>query len=381
MQFQDFNLNPLTQRAIKALGYTTPSPIQVQAIGPLLEGHDVMGLAATGTGKTAAFGIPLLEKIATRLAGNQQRGVQAIILCPTRELALQVTASLQALAQFHTGIHMMTIYGGQPIERQFKLLARGPHIVVGTPGRVLDHLRRGSLQLNRVQTVVLDEADEMLDMGFRDSIEQILKQTHADKRQTVLFSATMAPAIRELAQRYQQPDAQLIKIESHQAPITQRYLEIEPAKKLATLAELLTSQPYTQALVFCNTKRGVDRLAQRLKRDHGFTSEGLHGDMSQSKRDGVMRRFRAGQVNLLVATDVAARGLDISNVDAVYNYDMPKTDAFYVHRIGRTGRAGQEGQAISFVERSQFPMLKRLRKTMVIGRYKPAPPDTAIQTA
>jgi ATP-dependent RNA helicase DeaD len=346
------------------------SSIQEQAIPYLLEGRDVIGQAQTGTGKTAAFAIPLIERI---LPADE--GVQAIVLCPTRELALQVTNEIQKLGKYKRNLNAVAIYGGQSIERQVQALKRQPQIVIGTPGRTLDLIRRGSLQLGTVRTVVLDEADEMLNRGFRPDIERILKQTPRS-RQTVFFSATMPEAILELTARYQH-EALHVKAAQHDQPlvkIEQCYFEVQKSEKLGALTQLLTHHQVGRALVFCNTKYKVDALTRKLKQA-GYSAEGLHGGKTQSQRDRLMQGFRKGSTRLLIATDVAARGLDVNNVEAVFNFDLPKDSEFYVHRIGRTGRAGKSGQAFTFVEDGEQKQLREIRKypnVMLSKRELPA---------
>lgn len=341
--FQDLGLSPELLKAIDDMGFEEPSPIQVLAIPPLLAGSDVVGQAQTGTGKTAAFGLPLLEKI------TSSSKTQAIVLCPTRELAIQVAEELTKLAARKKGISVLPIYGGQAIDRQFRGLAKGAQVVVGTPGRIIDHLRRETLRLDCVAMAVLDEADEMLDMGFRDDIESVLEQT-PENCQRVLFSATMPPAILELGKRFMH-DPQILTI-THKMltvpAIEQTYYEVRQHQKMDALCRVLDSQGFRKALVFCSTKRSVDEVAMHLQ-GRGYQADSLHGNLAQAQRDRVMSRFRTGGVDILVATDVAARGLDVDDVDAVINYDIPHDVEGYVHRIGRTGRAGRSGSAFTFV--------------------------------
>ena len=345
------------QKALQEMGFASATPIQTQAIPYLLEGKDILGQAQTGTGKTAAFAIPVIERIQQ---GSQD--IQALVLCPTRELALQVTAEFQKLAKYKRDLNVLPIYGGQPIERQIRALQQRPQIVIATPGRVKDMIQRGVLHLQSIRTVVLDEADEMLNMGFRHDIEQILKQTPAD-RQTVFFSATMPKSILELTAKYQR-NALHVKVAQHDQPlvkIEQCYYTVQKAEKMAALLNLLKHHRFELALVFCNTKWKVDALVKKLK-SAGYSAEGLHGGKTQSQRDRIMQGFRRGNTQLLVATDVAARGLDVNNVEAVFNFDLPKDCEFYVHRIGRTGRAGRSGQAFTFVEDDEFQQLREIRK-------------------
>lgn len=341
--FEELGLSPELLQAVEDMGFEEPSPIQVVAIPSLLSGRDVVGQAQTGTGKTAAFGLPILERMAP---GNH---VQALVLCPTRELAIQVAEELGKLAARKRDIAILPVYGGQPIERQLRALAKGAHVVVGTPGRVLDHLRRGSLRLNETSTAVLDEADEMLDMGFRDDMEAILEQT-PEHCQRVLFSATMPQPIRDLSKRFlRDPEMLTITHKMLTVPaIEQIYYEVRPYQKMDALCRVLDSQAFRKALVFCSTKRGVDEVTTHLQQ-RGYQADGLHGNLAQPQRDRVMSRFRAGGLDVLVATDVAARGIDVDDVEAVINYDIPHDVESYVHRIGRTGRAGREGRAYTFV--------------------------------
>lgn len=353
----DLNLSEAILKAVREMGFKEASPIQSQTIPCLMEGRDIIGQAQTGTGKTAAFAIPVIERIQP-----DNRTIQALVLCPTRELALQVTGEFQKLAKHKHGLMTVSIYGGQPIERQIRLLRQRPQIVVGTPGRVKDLIHRGALKLNAIQTVVLDEADEMLNMGFRPDIEHILKQTPTE-RQTVFFSATMPKSILELTAQYQR-DALHVKVAQQDQPlvkIEQCYFEVRKAEKMAALLQLLEHHRFGLALVFCNTKWKVDALVKKLK-SAGYAADGLHGGKTQSQRDRIMQSFRKGGTQLLVATDVAARGLDVNNVEAVINFDLPKDSEFYVHRIGRTGRAGKSGRAFTFVEDGEFKQLREIRK-------------------
>ena len=317
----------------------------------------MIGQAQTGTGKTAAFAIPIIERLQI-----QDRYLQALVLCPTRELALQVAGEFQKLAKYKRNLLIVPVYGGQPIERQIKSLKNRPQVVIGTPGRVMDLMRRGFLHLNKIQTFVLDEADEMLNMGFREDIESILKQA-PKVRQTVFFSATMPQSILDLTAKYQR-DAQHIKVAQYNQPvpqIEQLYIEVHKKRKRAALMHLLEQNQFKLSLIFCNTKIQVDSLVQNLK-EEGYSADGLHGGMPQSKRDKVIQRFRKGKTKLLIATDVAARGLDVHNIEAVFNYDLPREAEFYIHRIGRTGRAGKSGQAFTLVDQSEFHQLRKIRR-------------------
>ena len=352
-----FELSEEMQHAIEDMGYEEPTPIQKDTIPLMLAGRDLIGQAQTGTGKTAAFGIPLIEH-----ADPADRSVQAVVLCPTRELALQTAGELTKLSKYKTGIHVLAVYGGQPIERQLYGLKLGVQIVVGTPGRVMDHLRRGSLSLASVRTAILDEADEMLDMGFRDDIEEILSQTNPE-RQTALYSATMPYPILTLAAKYLK-EPEMIRVERKTLTVEaveQTYISVRSFHKCELLARLLVRDNITRALVFCNTKKGVEDLVTGLHAK-GFSVNGLHGDMRQIERDAIMARFRQGMVGVLIATDVAARGLDIDDVEAVFNYDLPLDVENYIHRIGRTGRAGKTGRAYSFVVGREVSRMWEYRK-------------------
>ncbi len=360
MNPNDFSSLPLSkavQQAVSEMGFKEASPIQALAIPKLLEGADIIGQAQTGTGKTAAFAIPIIEQV-----NPNNKAIQALILCPTRELALQVTEEFRKISKHTTGIRSMAVYGGQPIARQVQYLKRNPQIIIGTPGRVFDLIQRGRLKLNQVTMAVLDEADEMLNMGFRKSIEDILAKTPSRDRQTVLFSATMPPAILELTKLYQQ-NAEHLKVKQHDQPIPkveQHYLEVSKREKSSTLIKLLKQHQFEISLVFCNTKWQVDALVKTMKRE-GYLVDGLHGGMRQSKRDKIMQGFRKGKTKVLIATDVAARGIDVDDIEAVFNYDLPKEVEFYIHRIGRTGRAGKPGASFTFVEKKDFGQLKKIR--------------------
>lgn len=355
--FEDMGLSKEILRAVETMGFEEPSPIQAIAIPYLLDGKDVIGQAQTGTGKTAAFGIPALERIDQR-----NKAVQALILCPTRELAIQVAEELGALAAHMRGVHVLPVYGGQPIERQFQGLVRGAQIVVGTPGRVIDHLKRGTLRLESLVMAILDEADEMLDMGFRDDIEEILNET-PEGCQQVFFSATMPPAIMQLTKQYLH-DPEILKVTQKVLTvpnIEQVYYEVRQHQKMDALGRVLDSQGLRKALVFCSTKRGVDDLTAHLLA-RGYQAAGLHGNLAQTQRDRVMSRFRSGGVDILVATDVAARGIDVDDVDGVVNYDIPNDVESYVHRIGRTGRAGRAGLAYTFVTAREYYKLRDIMR-------------------
>lgn len=357
MTFEEMCLDTRIMRAIAEMGFEQPSPIQAQSIPIAVEGKDMIGQARTGTGKTASFGIPMLQRI-----NPKDKNLQAIVLCPTRELAIQSANEIRKLAKFLHGIKVLPIYGGQEISKQIRSLKGGVQIVIGTPGRVMDHLRRHTLKPQTVDIVVLDEADEMLNMGFREDIETILGQL-PEERQTMLFSATMPKPILEIAKRYlHEPEiVKVIQKELTVPKIEQYYYEVNPRKKNEVLSRLLDMYVPSLSLVFCNTKRKVDELVADLK-GRGYFAEGLHGDMKQSQRDRVMNGFRNGRTDILVATDVAARGIDVDDVEAVFNYDVPQDDEYYVHRIGRTGRAGREGRAFTLVVGKEIYKLKDIQR-------------------
>ncbi|MGN0401929.1 MAG: DEAD/DEAH box helicase [Acetatifactor sp.] len=344
-------------RAVKEMGFETFSPIQEQAIPCLLNGEDMIGQAQTGTGKTAAFGIPVLQKVDPEL-----KKLQAVILCPTRELAIQAAEELRKIAKYMHGIKVLPVYGGQEIGKQINGL-KGTQIIVGTPGRVMDHMRRHTIKLDNISMVVLDEADEMLNMGFREDMELILGQIERE-HQTALFSATMPKPILEITDRFQKEDARFVKVAAEELTIplvTQYYYRVKNQDKDAACIRLLEYYQPALALIFCNTKMKVDELAEVLKKS-GFRAEGLHGDMSQHQRDVAMRRFRNGSSNILIATDVAARGIDVENVAAVINYDLPQDIEYYVHRIGRTGRAGKTGRSFTFVPAREVYRIRQIEK-------------------
>ncbi|MBZ0285500.1 MAG: DEAD/DEAH box helicase [Anaerolineae bacterium] len=355
--FAELGLSEPTLKAVTELGYEEPTPIQAQTIQLMLEGVDVIAQAQTGTGKTAAFALPIIEKLDPKV-----RATQALVLTPTRELAVQVAEAFQSYSKYHR-VSVLPVYGGQPIERQLRALERGVQVVVGTPGRILDHIRRKTLQLAPVRTVILDEADEMLNMGFIEDIETILKET-SETRQTALFSATMPAPIAALARRYMH-DAKRITVAAEQktvSQIRQIYYEVGKRDKLEVLTRILDYETPTAAIVFCRTKLEVDSLGQRLTA-RAFAAETLHGDLNQVQRDRVMARFRSGQMELLIATDVAARGLDVEHVSHVINYDLPLELESYVHRIGRTGRAGRSGTAISLVTPRERRLWDAIQRT------------------
>ena len=358
LKFEDLNISMEIKKAVKDMGFEEASPIQSQAIPLLLEGKDVCGQAQTGTGKTCAFGIPILEKI-----DPKDRSLQALVLCPTRELAIQVAEEIKRLSKYKRGIQILPVYGGQPIDRQLKALRLGVQLVIGTPGRVMDHMERGTIKLDKVKFVVLDEADEMLDMGFIEDIEKILRKMPKE-RQTMFFSATMPKAFLGLTSKFQK-NPLMIKVVHEQLTVPkveQYFYEVKEAGKVEALTRLLDFHEIGIALVFCNTKRAVDELTEHLQA-RGYSADGLHGDLKQTQRDRVMGKFRRGAVDILVATDVAARGLDIDNIEVVFNYDLPQDEEAYVHRIGRTARAGKSGKAFTFVAgKGEFYKLRDIQK-------------------
>ena len=373
MKFEELNIDERILRAIEDMGFEETSPIQTQAIPAVCEGIDVVGQAQTGTGKTAAYTIPMLMKI-----DPQIKKPQAIVLCPTRELAVQVAEEIRKLAKYMSDIKVLPVYGGQEIVRQIKSLKAGVQIIVGTPGRVMDHMRRKTVKFDSVSMVILDEADEMLDMGFREDMETILTET-PEERQTVLFSATMPKPIMEIARKFQK-DAKIIKVvrkELTVSNIDQFYYEVRPKNKTEILSRLIDIYNPKLSVVFCNTKRQVDELISELK-GRGYFADGIHGDMKQQQRDRVMDDFRSGKTEILIATDVAARGIDVDGVDIVFNYDLPQDEEYYVHRIGRTGRAGKSGLALSFISGREVYKLKdieRYCKTKILAKPIPSLDD------
>ena len=373
MKFEELNIDERILRAIEDMGFEETSPIQTQAIPAVCEGIDVVGQAQTGTGKTAAYTIPMLMKI-----NPQIKKPQAIVLCPTRELAVQVAEEIRKLAKYMSDIKVLPVYGGQEIVRQIKSLKTGVQIIVGTPGRVMDHMRRKTVKFDNINMVILDEADEMLDMGFREDMETILTDTPQD-RQTVMFSATMPKAIMDIARNFQK-DAKVIKVvrkELTVSNIEQFYYEVRPKNKTEVLCRLIDIYNPRLSVVFCNTKRQVDELISELK-GRGYFADGIHGDMKQQQRDRVMDDFRSGKVDILIATDVAARGIDVDDVDMVFNYDIPQDEEYYVHRLGRTGRAGRSGMALSFISGKEVYKLKdieRYCKTKILAKPVPSLDD------
>ena len=370
LRFDELQLDERILRAVADMGFEEASPIQAQAIPVQMEGRDIIGQAQTGTGKTAAFGIPLLQKV-----DPKSKKLQAIALCPTRELAIQVADEIRRLAKYMHGVKVLPIYGGQDIVKQIRSLKDGTQIIIGTPGRVMDHMRRKTVQFDHIHTVVMDEADEMLNMGFLEDMETILSQLPED-RQTVMFSATMPQAIADIAHKFQKEPVtvKVVKKELTVPKVTQYYYEVKPKTKVEVMCRLLDMYAPKLSVVFCNTKKGVNELVQALQ-GRGYFAEGLHGDLKQIQRDRVMNSFRNGRTDILVATDVAARGIDVDDVEAVFNYDLPQDDEYYVHRIGRTGRAGREGIAFSFVVGKEVYKLRDIQrycKTKIIPQAIPS---------
>ncbi|BCI59574.1 DEAD-box ATP-dependent RNA helicase CshA [Eubacteriaceae bacterium CHKCI005] len=377
MLFSDMPISDAIKQAVAELGFEEATSIQTASIPLILSGRDIIGQSQTGTGKTAAFSIPAIEKINPK----DRRTVQVLILCPTRELAVQACDEINKFAKYVEGVRVVPVYGGQPIDRQFRALRMGAQIVVGTPGRVMDHMRRGTLKLDQLRMIILDEADEMLSMGFREDIETILQDV-PEERQTLLFSATMSPEILQLTRKYQ-TDPELIKVTREQLTvpsIEQYYYEVPSSKKVEVLCRLLDVYNPRLSMVFCNTKRQVDELVSQLQL-RGYLADGLHGDMKQPARDHVMDMFRAGNIDVLVATDVAARGIDVDDIGAVFNYDIPQDEEYYVHRIGRTGRAGKEGRAFTFVtgRREVYALRGIMRYTNCKIQLKAVPSSSQVR--
>ena len=373
LRFEDMNISNEICRAVLDMGFEEATPIQSQAIPVILEGKDIIGQSQTGTGKTAAFGIPLLERI-----NPEDRRLQALILCPTRELAIQVSEEFRKLLKYKDNIRVLPIYGGQPIDRQIAALRKGTQVVIGTPGRVMDHMRRRTIKAETVQMMVLDEADEMLDMGFREDIETILVKI-PEEHQTLLFSATLSPEILDITKRFQK-NPEFIKIVRKELTvpnIEQYYFDVKEKTKLDALCRIIDVYDPKLAMVFCNTKKRVDEVVEMLQ-GRGYFAEGLHGDLKQAQRDKVMQKFRNGTIEILVATDVAARGIDVDDIDVVFNYDVPQDEEYYVHRIGRTGRAGKAGKAFTFCVGKEIYKLRdimRYTKTKIQQQKLPTLSD------
>ena len=357
VRYEESGIDERILRAVEEMGFVHMTPIQEKAIPVFLEGRDVIGQAQTGTGKTAAFGIPMLQKI-----DEEDRSLQGMILCPTRELAMQAAQQLRQFAKYMHNIRVLAVYGGQDINRQIKALKGGVQIIVGTPGRVMDHMRRHTIRLDNLKMVVLDEADEMLNMGFREDMEAILGQIPCE-HQTALFSATMPEPILQITDQFQ-TDAEMVKVVKKELTVERirQYLYyIRRSDKEAAAARLIEYYNLKRGLIFCNTKSMVDELAENLK-NRGIAAEGLHGDLSQAQRDTVMNRFRSGNLQMLIATDVAARGIDVNDVDGVINYDVPQDIEYYVHRIGRTGRAGKEGMSFTLASRRESFRIREIER-------------------
>jgi len=355
--FEELGLDPRVEKVLRDVGYESPSAIQAEAIPPLLEGKHVVGLAQTGTGKTAAFALPILSRL-----DLSQRSPQVLVLAPTRELALQVSEAFERYAAHLKGLHVLPVYGGQGYGVQLSALRRGVHVVVGTPGRVMDHLEKGTLDLSELRFVVLDEADEMLNMGFAEDVETILAGTPDDK-QLALFSATIPPQIRRIIKKYA-PGATEITVKSSSSTatnVTQRYLKVAHPQKLDALTRILEVENFDGMIVFVRTKNATEELAERL-RARGFAAAAINGDVAQVQRERTIDQLRKGKLDILVATDVAARGLDVERISHVINHDIPTDTESYVHRIGRTGRAGRSGQAISFVTPRENYLLRAIEK-------------------
>ncbi len=373
LKFEEMDLSAEILHAVSDLGFEEATPIQSESISIIRKGLDVIGQSQTGTGKTLAFGIPTVEMI-----DCDDRRLQAIIICPTRELAIQISEELRKILKYKDSIRVLPVYGGQPIDRQIMALKKGVQIVIGTPGRIMDHMRRHTLKMDAIKIAVLDEADEMFDMGFRDDIEEILSKT-SEERQTILFSATMPKPILELTKKFQK-NPEYIKIAHKELTvpsIEQVYFEVRENTKLAALCRLIDMYNPESSLIFCNTKKMVDDLVEQLQ-GRGYFAEALHGDLKQPQRDKVMSKFKNRTLEILVATDVAARGIDVYNIDIVFNYDVPQDEEYYVHRIGRTGRAGKSGRAYTFVVGKEIYKLRdimRFANTKIVPKKLPSLTD------
>ncbi len=373
VRFEDMKISKEICRAVLDMGFEEATPIQSKAIGHVLNGKDIIGQSQTGTGKTAAFGIPCLEGI-----DPKDRRLQALILCPTRELAIQVSEEFRKLLKYKEDVRILPVYGGQPIDRQISALRKGVQVVIGTPGRVMDHMRRRTLKMESVKMMILDEADEMLDMGFREDIEMILSKI-PEEHQTLLFSATLSPEILDITRRFlNEPEfIKIVRKELTVPNIEQAYFDVREKTKLDALTRIIDVYDPKLAMIFCNTKKRVDDLVELLQ-GRGYFAEGLHGDLKQPQRDKVMQKFRNGTIDILVATDVAARGIDVDDIDVVFNYDIPQDEEYYVHRIGRTGRAGRQGKAFTFCVGKEIYKLKdimRYTKTKIVQQKLPTLTD------
>ncbi len=358
MKFNELQLTDEVLRSVEEMGFVELTEIQAKSIPLIQSGADIIGKSNTGTGKTAAFGIPAIESLS-----HERNGVEVLILCPTRELAMQACEEIKKFSKYMNWVKPCAVYGGASMEKQIMDLKKGANIVVGTPGRVMDHMRRRTLKLQNLKMIILDEADEMLNMGFREDIESILQDV-PEERQTILFSATMPPAILAITNQYQK-EPQLIKIDEKYRTvdtIEQYYFEVPSGMKCEAIQYLLLAYEPKASMIFCNTKKMVDELTETLS-NKGFKAAGLHGDMKQTQRSYVMDRFKAGKINVLIATDVAARGIDVNGIDVVFNYDLPQDNEYYIHRIGRTGRAGKSGTAYTLISnRKQIYDLKALSR-------------------
>ena len=357
--FKELNLSEDVQKALAEMGFEEATPIQSQSIPHILNGSDVIGQAQTGTGKTCAFGIPAIE-----MMDAENEGIQALVMCPTRELAIQTAEELKNVSKYKKGIRILAVYGGQPIDRQIMALRQHPQIIIGTPGRIMDHMRRHTLKLANLKMLILDEADEMLNMGFREDIDIILEKVPEGK-QTILFSATMPREILDLTKKYQRNPI-LIKALHKELTVPnteQFYLEVSEFGKADVLCRLIDTYNIKLSLVFCNTKKRVDELTSHLQ-SRGYMAEALHGDMIQSQRDKVMAKFRKGTIDVLIATDVAARGLDVEDIAHVINFDLPQVPEDFIHRVGRTGRAGASGIASTFSTRAERAEIGQIERAL-----------------
>lgn len=357
-KFTDFYFSEEILKGVERMGFSDLTPVQAETFTPFLKGKDVIVQAPTGTGKTCAFGIPMIEKI-----NSDSKTVDAIVLCPTRELVIQTCEELTKVSKFKKGINIVAIYGGQSIDKQIFALKKKPQIIVATPGRLIDHLKRKTVKIKDLKILVLDEADEMLNMGFKEDLDVILETVPTD-RQTVLFSATMPEEIINIANKYQKENPCHIKVTKDELTVNtvkQYYLEVKLPNRIETIERLIDANKYKLCMIFCNTKKKVDEISAEL-RQHKYPADALHGDMKQMQRDRVMSRFKKGITGILVATDVAARGIDVDDVDAVFNYEIPEDFEYYVHRIGRTGRANKEGISYTFVSGREVKKLKELMK-------------------
>ncbi len=370
--FNEMNLSEGILKAINDMGFLEPTPIQAKSIEVISNGEDVIGQSQTGSGKTAAYAIPCLEKI-----NPKDKRLQTVVLCPTRELAIQVSEQFKKLLKYSANIRTIPIYGGQSMQLQINEIKKGVQVVIGTPGRIIDHINRGTLNMENVRTIILDEADEMLDMGFREDIEEIMVGMPED-RQTILFSATMPKGILDLTKRFQNEPKHIrvAQKEMTVSSISQYYIELKDKNKMEVLCRLMEVKNPKLSIVFCNTKAGTDNVARQLQ-DRGYAAEALHGDLKQSQRDNVMHKFRSGYTPILVATDVAARGIDVYDIDIIFNYDLPQDAEYYVHRIGRTARAGKSGLAYTFVVGREIQRIREIMKYTKANIQFQFPPSMA----